>query len=907
MAQLQKQKKLYLIDGSGLIFRAYYAMPSLTRRDGTPIGAVLGFTNMLSKLLTEMRAHKMVIVFDSKRKTFRNAIYPEYKENREETPKDLILQFPIIRHACSAFQVPMIEQAGYEADDLIATYARLAEAQGYQVVIVSSDKDLMQVVSGQITMFDHMKSKTIGIPQVIEKFGVSPDQVVDVQALAGDSVDNVPGVPGIGPKIAAALIQEFGDLETLLDNAHTIKQPKRRESLCAYAEQARLSKKLVLLQDEVPVSADISDFEVPDMDNVRVCNFLQEQGFNRLIAKFDTQDGVADETFIVGNVVPEYTCVTDSETLASWCTEIQRVGFVAIDAETNSLDAMSAELVGISLSTAPGKACYIPMGHNYSPQLGESPLRQLSQEVVFEALGPILSAQDILKIGQNVKYDILVLKQTGIDVSPVSDTMLLSYLTSGGLHRLNELAQRYFDHTMIKFADIVSKKTGAATFAQVPVAQATAYAAEGADFTLRLHLLLNKSLVERSAVGVYERIERPLIPILVDMEQRGVRVDPSCLQTLSHSFSCELETLKEQIFQVAGQEFNIASPKQMGVILFELLGLPGGKKTKTGAYRTGIDILERLAHAGHEIASLILVWRQFSKLKSTYTDALLKQVNPTTGRVHTSYSMAITSTGRLSSSDPNLQNIPIRTQKGRKIRAAFVAQPGSKLMSFDYSQIELRLLAHVAKIQPLIDAFKDGIDIHALTAAQVFGVDVSYVTPELRRRAKAINFGIIYGMSPFGLAKQLNIPQREASNYMTAYALQYPGIQPYMEDMKYFARHNGYVSTPFGRRCYVPMIFSKNPTQQAFAERQAINAPLQGGAADIIKMAMIDVMQVLKENGQWATAMLLQVHDELIFEAEESVVDHVTGIIKAAMENVVTLDVPLMVDVGVGDNWSEAH
>lgn len=897
---MSHKPQIYLVDGSGYIFRAFHALPPLTRPDGVQVGAVLGFTNMLIKLLREKNPDYLVVVFDAARENYRNKIYPAYKANRQETPPELIPQFSLIRKACEAFDVAHIEKEGYEADDLIATYAHSQEGD---VTIVSSDKDLMQLVGGSVRMFDPMKNRMIGVEEVLEKFGVSPEQVVDVQALAGDSTDNVPGVPGIGIKTAAELIQTYGTLENLLANLDEIKQPKRRETLKANIEGARISKELVKLKDDVPVTQTLDSFAVKPFQSDRAFAFLKEQHFTTLMHRLEKEISPIPQT------AGTYELVQDLETLKKWIEHIHTIGYVAFDTETTSLDAMEAQLVGVSLSTESGKACYIPLGHKGQEadllNPGTTPL-QIPLKEALELLKPLLENPAILKIGQNIKYDALVLKKYGFEITPVDDTMVLSYILEGAKHGhgMDELAALYLDYKTIKYQDVVGSGRTQVTFDKVPLDKALTYAAEDADITFQLHTLLKPRLLEETQCTVYETLERPLIPVLVEMEYRGIKVDGGVLKKLSLEFEKRLADIERTIQEEVGTPFNVASPKQLGEVLFENLKYPGGKKGKTGAYSTAADVLESLSEQGFTLADTLLEWRQLSKLKSTYTDALPHQINPKTGRVHTSYAMAATSTGRLASSDPNLQNIPTRKEEGKKIRSAFLASPGMKLLSVDYSQIELRLLAHMANLPELQQAFREGKDIHVETASHVFGVPLEEVTPELRYRAKAINFGIIYGISPFGLARQLGISRESASQYINAYFIHYPGIQAYMERMKEEARAQGYVTTLLGRRCFIPDIHSRDPNRKNFAERQAINAPLQGGNADIIKKAMIKLNRLFKEQGLEAH-MLLQVHDELIFEIREDVLEKAQALIIKTMESIVSLSVPLVVEANMGDNWAE--
>ncbi|MDB3952912.1 DNA polymerase I [Alphaproteobacteria bacterium] len=918
-------KHLYLVDGSGFIFRAFHAVRPLTRSDGTPVNAVYGFSQMLMKLVDDSDADHIAIIFDAARKTFRNDIYPDYKAHRPPPPDELIPQFSLVKEAAEAFGLPAIEMPGYEADDIIATYARLGAEAGAKVTIVSSDKDLMQLVNENVTMLDTMKNRLIGKDEVHERFGVGPEKVVEVQALAGDSVDNVPGVPGIGVKTAALLINEYGDLETLLERAGEIKQNKRRENLLEFADLARVSRSLVELKQDVPVTSDLSEFVRKEMDIDRAAAFLTEQGFKSIVTRLapDAAGSASADDMPPKDV--SYELVVDEQSLQQWIDQAIKKGFVAVDTETTSLDAMAAELVGISLSVEPGKACYIPVAHKGAGAQGSLDLgevasegegaqapKQISRKKVLDLLQPLLEDTSVLKIGQNIKYDALVFLRYGVALAPVDDTMLCSFVLEGGAgkHSMDALAERHLGLQTIKYKDVVGTGKKQITFDYVPLEKACEYAAEDADITLRLHRQLKPRLVEEKMATVYETIERPLIPVLIGMEKAGIRVDPAMLKGLSRDFAQRLGGLEDEIKTLAGEDFNVGSPKQLGEIMFDKMGFPGAKKTKTGAYQTDAKVLEDLAAAGHDLPIRVLDWRQLSKLKSTYTDSLVEDVNAETGRIHTSYSMAGAQTGRLSSTDPNLQNIPIRTEEGRKIRQAFVPKEGCKLISLDYSQIELRVIAHMAGIDALIQAFHDGADIHAITASQVFDVPVEGMDPMMRRKAKAINFGIIYGISAFGLARQLGIEQKEAKAYIEAYFERYPGIKDYMERLKAECRKSGMVETLFGRRIHLPGINDKNHMTRNYAERQAINAPVQGTAADIIKRAMIRVPQALQQK-KLKAEMLLQVHDELLFEAPVAEVDGVIEIISQVMGNAVgpagSLSVPLDVEAGVGDNWDEAH
>lgn len=921
---------VFLIDGSGFIFRAYFAgmssrRPQMTRSDGTPTNAVYIYSRMMLKLVEDTEADYVAVIFDKARKTFRNDIYPEYKAHRPDPPEDLIPQFALVREATEAMNVPAIQLENYEADDLIATYATEAAERGMDVTIVSSDKDLMQLVNERVSLWDGMKDETIGEAKVHEKFGVGPDKVIEVQALAGDSTDNVPGVQGIGIKTAAQLINEYGDLETLLSRAEEIKQPKRREKLIEQADMARISKQLVTLKCDVPVEHKLDDFKKRQPDPEMLLKFLREQEFKTLVASISAKFGVdaddpAGDTEAKAEIETEYTLVQKLDDLKPWITAAEKAGVFAVDTETDALSSMQAGLVGVSLSVEGGKACYIPLAHVGAGAQGAFDLgdgdgaseqdapEQIPMDKALQALKPILEDPSILKVGQNIKYDIQVLSRYGIEVYPVDDTMLLSYVLEGGLHGhgMDELAERFLDIKTIKFKDVAGSGKSAISFDKVPLEQAGPYAAEDADVTLRLHQLLKPRLAKEHMTNVYERLERPLVHVLERMERTGIKVDAKKLKTFSADFEKRMGELEKTAHETAGREFNVGSPKQVGEILFDEMGLEGGKKGKTGAYSTSADVLEDLVIQGHDLPRTILDWRQLQKLKSTYTDALIDVINPNTGRVHTSFSQAVTSTGRLSSNDPNLQNIPIRTEEGRKIRQAFIADKGYTLMSADYSQIELRLLAHVADIDVLKNAFAEGQDIHAITAAQVFDVPIEGMDPMIRRQAKAINFGIIYGISGFGLARQLGISRGDAQHYINAYFERYPGIKDYMERTKQQAHDQGFVMTPFGRKCHMRGINEKNQALRGNAERAAINAPIQGGAADIIKRAMSRVQAALDDN-KLGARMLLQVHDELIFEVPDKEIDKTKAVVKQVMESAASLNVPLEVDIGTGANWDEAH
>ena len=899
----------------------------MTRADGTPVNAVYGFTSMLAKLISGSDCDAVAVIFDTSRKTFRSDIYPEYKAHRPPPPEELIPQFPLVRDATRAFNIAAVEKEGFEADDIIATYATQAAAQGIRVTIVSSDKDLMQLVGNGVFMLDPLKNKEIGEAEVLEKFGVAPSLVPQVQALCGDASDNVPGVPGIGIKTAAQLIAEYGDLETLLAKADGIKQPKRREALINHAEDARISLKLVTLDCAVPLDAKLDDFRVQPLDPATLGDFLAAQGFRSLMSKLGAAAPASAAAHPAAPaaesppaVTASYELILTVADLDRWIDQATRCGLVAVDTETTSVDSMRAELVGISLSTAAGNGCYIPV--LYRPHAAQGTLdlggpsdnpdipALIPQTETIKRLSPLLADPAVLKVGHNLKYDLVVLANAGLtDVRSADDTMLMSYVLDGGLHGhgMDELAKLHLKHDTIKYAEVCGTGKNQLTFDKVPLDQARDYAAEDADITLRLYHFLRQRLVAEHMLTVYERLERPLVPIIAQMEQAGIKVDAEVLRALSVDFEKSMTEMEIKAHQLAGQDFNVGSPQQLGKVLFEDLNLPGGKKTgKSGQWATGADVLEHLAEQGHPLPACILEWRQASKLKSTYTDALVRQINPRTGRVHTSFALAMTSTGRLSSSDPNLQNIPIRTEDGRKIRRAFIAQPGHHLLSADYSQIELRLVAHVANIEGLKQAFHSGDDIHAITASQVFGVPLDAMTSDLRRRAKAINFGIIYGISAFGLAQQLGISNGEAKAYIDAYFARYPEIRQFMEQTKQEAKAHGFVLTPFGRKVYTPGINERNGALRAFAERAAINGPIQGGAADIIKRAMIRMPAALAD-AQLSAKMLLQVHDELIFEVPDAEIPATAAVVKRVMEAAVTLSVPLVVETGTALNWAEAH
>lgn len=994
---MKKGDHLFLVDGSGFIFRAFHAIPALNRKsDGLPVNAVSGFCNMLWKLLRDARntdvgvtPTHLAVIFDYSSTTFRKEIYPLYKANRSAPPEDLIPQFGLIRHATRAFNLPCIETEGFEADDIIATYARQAEAVGADVTIVSSDKDLMQLLTANVHMYDAMKDKQIGIPDVIEKWGVPPEKMIDLQAMTGDSTDNVPGIPGIGPKTAAQLLEEFGDLETLLARAGEIKQVKRRENIIANAELARVSRQLVELRTDVPIDMKLEDLVLEPQDGPKLIGFLKAMEFTTLtrrVAEVCDCDAGAIEPAAVpvewgdaargpdldaGDVPASsgtptsalsatssstpaaspdgktpadlaasranafagkpidrsaYVTIRDIETLELWIAAARETGLVAFDTETTSLDPMQAELVGVSLAIqdnvlSPGstdiRAAYIPLTHKtgVGDLLGGGHAEgQIPMKDALAALKGLLEDPSVLKVAQNLKYDYLVMKRHGVTLQSFDDTMLMSYVLDAGKgnHGMDGLSEKWLGHTPIPYKDVAGSGKSSVTFDLVDIDRATAYAAEDADVTLRLWLVLKPRLAAEGLTRIYERLERPLVPVLAHMEERGITVDRQILSRLSGELAQKAAATEDEVYELAGERFNIGSPKQLGDILFGRMGLPGGSKTKTGQWSTSAQVLEDLAAEGAPLPRKIVDWRQLTKLKSTYTDALPGYIHPQTKRVHTGYSLASTTTGRLSSSEPNLQNIPVRTAEGRKIRTAFISTPGHKLLSADYSQIELRVLAHVADIPQLRQAFADGIDIHAMTASEMFGVPVEGMPSEVRRRAKAINFGIIYGISAFGLANQLSIERSEAGDYIKKYFERFPGIKDYMESTKAFARDKGYVETIFGRRAHYPEIKSSNPSMRAFNERAAINAPIQGSAADVIRRAMIQIEPALVAAGlSERCRMLLQVHDELIFEVEDEAVDAAMPVIVDIMENAampaVSMRVPLKVDARAAHNWDEAH
>ena len=931
--------RLYLVDGSGFIFRAFHALPPLTRKsDGLPVGAVQGFCNMLWKLLVDMKASDdapthLAVIFDHSESTFRNKLYDQYKAHRPPPPEDLVPQFPLVRDATKAFGVPCIELPGYEADDLIAAYACKVRDAGGEVVIVSSDKDLMQLVGPNVSMLDTMKTPNLVIraEQVFDKFGVTPDKVVDVQALCGDSVDNVPGAPGIGVKTASALINEYGDLDTLLSRASEIKQDKRRQTLIDFADQIRLSRQLVQLDCDTPLPQPVDELGVEDPNAETLAAFLEKMEFRTLARRVAEARGTAPtatptpspakaaDAPVHGAIdVNAYECVRDLATLDAWIARAFAKGIVAFDTETDALSSSSADLCGVSLATAPGEACYIPLGHEQQHEGGlqlDAPI-ELAQIPLAEAMArlkPLLESPAVLKVAQNGKYDVAVLARYGISVGPMDDTMLIAFALEGGLHKsygMDELSKRLLDHEPISFKTVAGTGKAQKSFKHVELGAATCYAAEDADVTLRIYEHLKPRLAHEHLLTVYETLERPLPKVLVEMELAGVKVDPDELRRLSYDFAMRMGELEAEAHRLANRPFNLGSPKQIGDLLFTEMGLASGRTTATGAQSTDASLLEDLAAQGHELPRIILDWRQLSKLKGTYTDNLVAAIDPKTNRVHTSYKLAAATTGRLASEDPNLQNIPVRTEEGRKIRKCFIAEPGHVLISADYSQIELRLLAHIGDIPQLKKAFAEGLDIHAMTASEMFGVPVEGMPAETRRRAKAINFGIVYGISAFGLANQLSIPREEAGAYIKTYFERFPGIRTYMDRMQRQVRAEGFVTTIFGRKVFIPAAQGKSPAERAFGDRAAINAPIQGAAADVIRRAMVRMPSALREAGLSAK-MLLQVHDELIFEAPEAEADAVIAVAKQIMEKApepaVSLSVPLVVDARAAANWDDAH
>ena len=913
---MNKQNRLILIDGSAYIFRAYYGLPPMNRADGTPINAVFGFTNMLVKLIEDYRDDKMIVIFDAARENFRNTIFKDYKANRGETPEDLIPQFEIIRECVDAFNIPQLEIEGYEADAIIATYCKLAEKQKIDSIIVSSDKDLMQLVTKKITMFDPMKNKKIGIDQVIEKFGLPPEKVIQIQALTGDKVDNIPGAPGIGPKTALQLIEEFGDVHKLINSVNQISQEKRRNIILDHKQDILLSLELVKLKDDIKLPIDINKIHTySSIDkNDNLSNFLSNQGFKSIAERLKNNLFIKSNTSEqkeIKKIENKYFLINNNEKLNKLISLIKKTGYFAIDTETNSLNIEEANLVGVSIAVNENSAYYIPINHK-NLEDNKRVKEQIKESEIIKLLEPICNDPSILKIGHNIKYDLRILEKYGLKLTSIADTMLLSYAVDNGVtkHNMDDLAYLHFNHTNIKFKELVGSGKKEITFDFVEISKALDYAAEDALITLKLYEFLNNRVKNEKGNFVYSEIDLPLISVLSSIEKNGIKVNTKYLNQLSEEFQKDSLVLEKKIYKFAGKNFNIGSPKQLGEILFVDLSIEGGKKTKSGTYSTDSSTLSNLSDRGYEIASLILDWRELTKLKSTYTDALQNQATKNNSRVHTSYGVANTLTGRLSSNDPNLQNIPIRTNNGRKIRKAFICDPNKILMSFDYSQIELRLAAEISGDKNFIKAFKNNEDIHSSTASQIFNVRTENLDSEMRRKAKAINFGILYGISPYGLAKQLSVTNSEAKNYIEDYFNKYPKIKKYMDDQIQFAKTNLYVETMFGRRCNIKSINDKNFSVRGFAERQAINAPIQGTAADVIKLAMIELNKLITADDLDAK-ILLQVHDELIFEIDEANKESSIEIIKSVMENVhlnfKNFEVPLLVDYGFGNNWGDAH
>ena len=924
MSKIQKTDHFYLIDGSGYIFRAYYALPPLTRKsDGLPTGAVSGFCSMLFKLLEDSKSnenkHKpthFAVIFDSARKTFRNEIYSDYKANRSEAPDDLAPQFEYIRKSVLAFNLPSVDLVNYEADDLIATYVDQILKKGAKVTIVSSDKDLMQLFKNKVRIFDPMKNKFISEEDVQNKFGVDPSKVIDVQALAGDSSDNVPGVPGIGVKTAAELINKYGNLEKLLKSAHEIKQNKRRETLIENKDKALISKQLVTLKHDAPVNINLSEFKLKEIDKDKLFKFLREMEFNRLLSSAISKYGEPDLEGIKNETVSKktlnsinkknYHLIKDPKEIDDWINEAEEVGEVAVDTETSSLDPHQADLIGVSLSSKIGKACYIPLGHNSQ--------KNLNKELVLKKLKPLLEDSSIKKIGQNIKFDFIVLFKHGITISTMEDTMLMSYVLDAGKnrHNMDSLSEIHLNHKTIAFKDLVGTGKKEINFKDVDVEKAKDYAAEDADITFRLYKKFHKSLKDEKMVNIYELFEKPMIKILAFMEIEGIKIDNKFLKILSSKFEKKIEKIQKDVFKISKKEFNIASPKQLGEILYNELKIADLKKTKKGSFATSASVLEDLAFKGHEFPQLVLDWRQVSKLKNTYSDSLPEHINPLTNRVHTSFLLAATTTGRLASSDPNLQNIPIKSEDGRDIRKSFIAEKDNVLISADYNQIEMRILADLADVKELKKAFKNNEDIHSLTASQIFNTEIKKVDQDQRRKAKAINFGIIYGISQYGLAKQINVSNYEAEEFLNSYFAKFPEIKVYMDQTIKFCRKNGYVNNIFGRRSHFININDKNYNVRNFQERAAINAPIQGSASEIMRLAMIRLEKRLNEQKNQDTKMLLQIHDELIFETPKSGAEKIRKIITEEMTSVVNSDqhsfsIPLTVDLNIGDNWGSLH
>ena len=924
MNKIQKTDHFYLIDGSGYIFRAYYALPPLTRKsDGLPTGAVSGFCSMLFKLLEDAKSDQnlnkpshFAVIFDSARKTFRNEIYSDYKANRSEAPDDLAPQFEYIRKSVLAFNLPSVELKNYEADDLIATYADQILKKGAKVTIVSSDKDLMQLYRKNVRIFDPMKNKFITEEDILSKFGVDPSKVIDVQALAGDSSDNVPGVPGIGVKTAAELINKYGTLEKLLMSAHEIKQNKRRETLIENKDKAIVSKKLVTLKQDAPVNRELVEFKLKEINKDKLYKFLREMEFNRLLSSTISAYGEPNLNYkkndskqkknqeVIKN--NEYYLITDPKEIDKWIKEAEEAGEVAVDTETSSLDPHQADLIGVSLSSKIGKACYIPIGHNSQ--------KCISKDIVLKKIKPLLEDPSIKKIGQNIKFDFIVLFKHGINISSMEDTMLMSYVLDAGKnrHNMDTLSEIHLNHKTITFKDLVGSGKKEINFREVDIEKAKDYAAEDADITFRLYKKFHKNLRDEKMVNIYEIFEKPMIKILAFMEIEGIKVDNKFLKTLSSKFEKKIDKIQKEVFKISKKEFNIASPKQLGEILYNELKIADLKKTKKGSFATSATVLEDLAFKGHEFPRLVLDWRQVSKLKNTYSDSLPEHINSKTKRVHTSFLLAATTTGRLASSDPNLQNIPIKSEDGKDIRKAFVAEKNHTLISADYNQIEMRILADLADVKGLKKAFKNNEDIHSLTASQIFNINIDEVNQDQRRKAKAINFGIIYGISQYGLAKQINVSNYEAEEFLNSYFAKFPEIKIYMDQTIKFCRKSGYVNNIFGRRSHFININDKNYNVRNFQERAAINAPIQGSASEIMRLAMIRLDKRLNSNNTQNTKILLQIHDELIFETPKEDASKISKIIIEEMSSVAnseqhSFSIPLTVDLNIGDNWGALH
>ena len=924
MSKIQKSDHFYLIDGSGYIFRAYYALPPLTRKsDGLPTGAVSGFCSMLFKLLEDSKSNQnkqkpthFAVIFDSARKTFRNEIYRDYKANRSEAPDDLAPQFEYIRKSVLAFNLPSVELANYEADDLIATYVDQILKKGANVTIVSSDKDLMQLFKKNVRIYDPMKNRFISDEDVQKKFGVDSSKVIDVQALAGDSSDNVPGVPGIGVKTAAELINKYGNLETLLKSANEIKQNKRRETIIENKDKALISKKLVTLKNDAPVDRSLTEFQLKEIDKDKLYKFLREMEFNRLLSSAISAYGepkLTSEKDIVKTDEKQkaidrkkYYLITNLDEIDSWIKEAEEAGEVAVDTETSSLDPHQADLIGISLSSKIGKACYIPVGHKSK--------KNINKDQTLKKLKPLLEDPSIKKIGQNIKFDFIVLFKHGIKITSMEDTMLMSYVLDSGKnrHNMDILSEIHLNHKPIAFKDLVGTGKKEINFSFVDLEKAKDYAAEDADVTFRLYKKFNKSLKDEKMINIYETFEKPMIKILADMEIEGIKIDNDFLKTLSSKFGKKIEKIQREVYKISKKEFNIASPKQLGEILYNDLKISDLKKTKKGSFATSASVLEDLAFKGHKFPQLVLDWRQISKLKNTYSDTLPEHINPKTKRIHTSFLLAATTTGRLASSDPNLQNIPIKSEDGKDIRKAFIAEKGLSLISADYNQIEMRILADLADVKELKKAFRNNEDIHSLTASQIFNIGINKVNEDQRRKAKAINFGIIYGISQYGLAKQINVSNQDAEEFLNAYFAKFPEIKLYMDKTIKFCRKSGYVNNIFGRKSHFININDKNYNVRNFQERAAINAPIQGSASEIMRLAMIRLDKRLKEQKNKKTKMLLQIHDELIFETSKEEVKRISKIIIEEMSSVVksehhSFSIPLTVDLNIGDNWGELH